>query len=206
MSKYNRRYRKKRTDFGHVQLTIILLLMLVIKLHYVRKLPSFLIGLLFVLALLAWVVYFIEKPKKVIRNATLSKMDGMSGEDFEHAILFYLKKLGWHVTDTSVTGDFGADLVGLDPQGIQCVIQAKRWNNNVGVAAVHEVLGAKAYYRAERAIVVTNRYLTKSARELAKRANVETWERGKLASIIKFQQRGSDLNMSSSIGTSGNDK
>ena len=46
-----------------------------------------------------------------------------------------------------------------------------------GIAAVQEVVGSIAYYKADRAMVVTNSNFTKSARDLAKRNEVELWGR-----------------------------
>ena len=57
------------------------------------------------------------------------------------------------------------------------VVQAKRYERNVGIAAVQEVVGSIAYYKADRAMVVTNSNFTKSARDLAKRNEVELWGR-----------------------------
>ncbi len=52
-------------------------------------------------------------------------------------------------------------------------------SDNVGIAAVQEVVGSIAYYKADRAMVVTNSNFTKSARDLAKRNEVELWEEKK---------------------------
>ena len=51
------------------------------------------------------------------------------------------------------------------------------FRRNVGIAAVQEVVGSIAYYKADRAMVVTNSNFTKSARDLAKRNEVELWGR-----------------------------
>ena len=72
--------------------------------------------------------------------------------------------------------DYGADLV-LRKWGKKIVVQAKRYERNVGIAAVQEVVGSIAYYKADRAMVVTNSNFTKSARDLAKRNEVELWGR-----------------------------
>ena len=72
--------------------------------------------------------------------------------------------------------DYGADLV-LRKWGKKIVVQAKRYERNVGIAAVQEVVGSIAYYKADRAMVVTNSNFTKSDRDLAKRNEVELWGR-----------------------------
>ncbi|SFV03743.1 restriction endonuclease [Alicyclobacillus macrosporangiidus] len=119
------------------------------------------------------------------RKATLNEIDKMSGEQFELTLQYYLKRTGWKVRTTPRSGDFGADLVGTDPQGVPCVIQAKRWNQRVGIKAVQEVIGAKAYYNAQRALLITNNYLTDAAYDLAKKSNVEVWNRRRLEIEIR---------------------
>ncbi|WP_436664531.1 restriction endonuclease (plasmid) [Alicyclobacillus acidoterrestris] len=109
----------------------------------------------------------------------------MSGEDFEDALKYTLQRKGWKLSTTKKTGDFGADLIGHDPKGRKVVIQAKRWNSKVGVDGVNQVIAAKAYYRADHAMLVTNQYLTNAAFELAKRTGVEVWSRKRLNAEIE---------------------
>ena len=70
----------------------------------------------------------------------------------------------------------GADLI-LRRRGEKIVVQAKRYEKNVGIAAVQEAVGSVAYYDADRAMVVTNSGFTKSARNLARQNEVELWGR-----------------------------
>ena len=81
-----------------------------------------------------------------------------------------------HSHETQEGVPYGADLV-LRKWGKKIVVQAKRYERNVGIAAVQEVVGSIAYYKADRAMVVTNSNFTKSARDLAKRNEVELWGR-----------------------------
>lgn len=64
------------------------------------------------------------------------------------------------------------------------MIQTKRYKTKVGVSAVQEVIAARAYYKTDAALVITNNYLTRPARELAQEAQVEIWERGRLTREI----------------------
>lgn len=61
--------------------------------------------------------------------------------------------------------------------GEKRLLFGKTLERNVGIAAVQEVVGSIAYYKADRAMVVTNSNFTKSARDLAKRNEVELWGR-----------------------------
>ena len=103
-------------------------------------------------------------------------IDKLNGRAFERYLTVQFRHLGYHVTLTSYSHDYGADLV-LRKWGKKIVVQAKRYERNVGIAAVQEVVGSIAYYKADRAMVVTNSNFTKSARDLAKRNEVELWGR-----------------------------
>ncbi len=63
------------------------------------------------------------------------------------------------------------------------MVQAKRYNDNVGNRAIQEVLGAKGYYDCNGAMVVTNSHFSPAAVQLAKgKGNkVILWNREKLA-------------------------
>lgn len=52
--------------------------------------------------------------------------------------------------------------------GVKTVIRAKRYSNNLGIKAVQEAQAAIAHYGASAAWVVSNRYYTEAAKELAK--------------------------------------
>ena len=100
----------------------------------------------------------------------------MDGESFEGYLEFLFRKLGYKVYRTQLSGDYGADLV-IEKAREKIVVQAKRYSANVGLAAVQEVVGAKKYYKCKSAIVVTNSYYTKSAKELAKANKVKLYDR-----------------------------
>lgn len=109
----------------------------------------------------------------------LKKVDKLSGTSFENYLAVHFRKMGYHVKQTSATADYGADLI-LRKRKEKTVVQAKRYSKAVGVAAVQEVIGAREYYAADRAIVVTNWFFTKNAQILASQSGVELWDRKQL--------------------------
>ncbi|MCL6593423.1 MAG: restriction endonuclease, partial [Alicyclobacillus sp.] len=113
--------------------------------------------------------------------------DASNAEEFEQALCDHLRSKGWRVKKTPRTGDFGADLVCVDPNGRSCVIQAKRWKGNVGVSAVQQAHAAKDYYSVEYAIVATNSNLTESAQDMANKLGVITWERKRIHNMLKYR-------------------
>lgn len=112
-------------------------------------------------------------------HMSLARLDELSGKAFEQYLEAQFKHMGYRVERTDDSYDYGADLL-LKKRGETIVVQAKRYDRNVGLSAVQEALGAVAYYGADRAMVVTNSGFTKSARNLARMNEVELWDRGDL--------------------------
>ncbi|CAN5506268.1 hypothetical protein BH10CYA1_BH10CYA1_40160 [soil metagenome] len=111
--------------------------------------------------------------------AQIKHIDKMSGSEFEQHLADYFARCGYKIELTPASGDFGADLV-LRSKNECIVVQAKRWNSKIGVSAVQEISTARHFYGASSALLITNSSLTKSAHELARRANVCVWERSVL--------------------------
>ncbi|MFJ1105216.1 restriction endonuclease [Bacillus albus] len=101
-----------------------------------------------------------------LRQSSINQIDQMNGRQFEEYLSSLYQALGYQTEVTKGSGDFGADLV-LKNNGTKIVVQAKRYKNKVGIQSVQEVVGAKRYYDAAHAWVVTNNYFTEPARKLA---------------------------------------
>jgi hypothetical protein len=93
------------------------------------------------------------------------------GLDFERSVAQSLEEAGFHVEATPSSGDQGADVIATS-NGLRFAIQCKDYAGQVGNAAVQEVLAAKAFYRADYAVVCSNGGYTKSAKALAATSNV----------------------------------
>lgn len=113
------------------------------------------------------------------RRMRLKTVDRLSGESFEEYLKAHFTRLGYRVKLTRSTADYGADLL-LKKRGKTTVVQAKRYEKPVGIAAVQEVIGAAVYYESDQAMVVTNRYFTRNARNLAEQSQVDLWDRTRL--------------------------
>jgi len=86
----------------------------------------------------------------------------MDWEDFEHLIREVFEKefasTGGEVKVTQASRDGGVDAVAFDPdpiRGGKIVIQAKRWTNTVGVAAVRDLFGTVMAEGATKGVLVT---------------------------------------------------
>ena len=101
----------------------------------------------------------------------------MNGYDFEHKCAELLRRKGYHnVTVTKSSGDQGVDIIaykGLNKYAIQC----KYYSSPVGNKAIQEVYSGGDFYDCDKYIVMTNNTFTKSAKDLARKLNVELWEK-----------------------------
>ena len=103
-------------------------------------------------------------------------LDELTGTQFEEFLKDLFVSLGFEVELTGQHGDQGADLI-VTGNGLRTAIQAKRYAEAVGNAAVQEVIAAREFHTCQRAMVITTSSFTPSARELARRAGVELWDR-----------------------------
>ncbi len=88
----------------------------------------------------------------------------MSGVEFENYIAGMVRSLGLRVTTTSVTGDYGVDLIISGQFAVQC----KRQSRPVGTAAVQQVVaGAAMHGCSGTKFVISNQNFTPAAAKLA---------------------------------------
>lgn len=125
----------------------------------------------------------VSGKRSAVNIFTLSDIDQFSGTEFERFLQKIFEKMGFLVQTTKASGDQGADLL-IEKYGRKIIVQAKRYSRSVGNSAIQESVAAKAYYKYDTAMVVTNSYFTKSAAELAAANNVELINRDKLSELI----------------------
>lgn len=111
----------------------------------------------------------------------------MSGEEFENHIARIARSCGVPVIMTSLTGDWGVDLI-LGRRPNRLAVQCKRQSRPVGTAAVQEVVAGAPMQDCTKTMVVTNHDFTPAARKLAERHGCELVsgrELPRLRSIIR---------------------
>ncbi|MBP2196811.1 restriction endonuclease [Pantoea cypripedii] len=119
-------------------------------------------------------------PNKFVTMYLVDAMDGFQFEDF---LVEIFQTMGYDVKETKRTQDQGADLF-VTRFGKNMVIQAKNYSGSVGNSAVQQVISAKTFYGCDEAMVVTNSYFTKSAKELADSATVRLIDRDELQNYL----------------------
>lgn len=127
----------------------------------------------------------IGEYKKDIGAHSIEKIDSMEGVEFEKFIKKLLEKHGYkNVKTTPASNDYGIDVL-AEKERVKYAFQCKNYSSDVGSKAVQEVYSGKKYYDCHVGVVVTNRFFTRQAIELAKKNDVLLWDRNKLTSMIE---------------------
>ena len=123
-----------------------------------------------------------------ISSLDIGSIDSLSGVEFEELIFHVFRNIGFKVSRTSKSHDYGADLI-LEINRIKIVLQCKMYyGHNVGISAVQEVYSSLKYYGASLGVVITNSYFTRSAINLSETTNVLLWDRENLIKLLKLKE------------------
>lgn len=116
---------------------------------------------------------------------TIEEVDGMEGHAFEYWCADLLRKCGFsHVEVTPGSNDQGVDVT-AEKGGIRYAIQCKCYASDLGNTPVQEVTAGKAMYRCQVGVVMTNRYFTAGARQLADANGILLWDRDKIKEMLE---------------------
>lgn len=140
--------------------------MVVMSLVFLRyKLQGWVIGSIAVLFVL-----LIYLARRYEHRRTMQYVDEMSGHEFERFLVKVYRSCGYKTSLVGSEGaDFGADLI-VEKGGIRYAVQAKNYDrtvHKVGNDAVQQAIAGATYYNCQQAIVVTNSFFTKAAKQQA---------------------------------------
>jgi hypothetical protein len=107
----------------------------------------------------------------------------MKWDEFENLLVKLYKNMGYKVSKTKHTGDFGADLIAIKGSDSIC-IEAKHYNRKIVKEVVKNVFCAKHVYKTDRAIIVTINDFTKPAYEWGEILGVELINYSRLEKIL----------------------
>lgn len=96
-----------------------------------------------------------------------SRLDDLSGAEFERLLALYFRDQGYTVKEVGVGGnDGGVDLVIIDGRGEKTAVQAKCYaeHNLVPVMTVRELVGAKRNHDCILSLLITTSDLTSPAK------------------------------------------
>lgn len=121
--------------------------------------------------------------KESVNKIAINDIDMMSGIEFEEYLGDFFKRQGYAVDFTPKTNDKGIDII-LKKGSARIGIQAKCYGSPVGISAVQEAIGGKAFYKLDRIMVIANNAFTPSAVDLARSNDVVLWDRTILMSKL----------------------
>lgn len=114
--------------------------------------------------------------------------DSLEGHEFEYWCANLLRCNGFKdVEVTAGSGDQGVDIV-AEKDDIRYAIQCKCYSSDLGNTPVQEVWAGKNMYHCQIGVVMTNRYFTKGARDLAGTTGVLLWDRDKLLKMMSVSE------------------
>lgn len=112
-------------------------------------------------------------------------IDAMEGHIFEGFCAHLLRENRFSdIAVTKGSGDQGIDIIAYK-DGIKYGIQCKCYSSDIGNSAVQEAFSGKTYYKCHVGAVLTNRYFTRSAKELAETNGILLWDRTYLLDLIE---------------------
>lgn len=152
-------------------------------------------ALLFVIGFVA-VIFFIlcaafhqaAERERRLRAIQLADIDNMGGIAFERYACRLLEHRGFGASVTRASGDLGVDIVACR-SGRKYAVQVKRQSKGVSRRAVSDAVAGKQHYGCNHAMVITNNYFTRGAKELARSTGCELIDRDSLAQwALDFQR------------------
>ena len=114
--------------------------------------------------------------KSSSNKISIAEIDLMNGYEFEKLVKKLFQKIGYEAYTTKESNDQGIDVIAKKGD-ITIAIQVKCYSQPVGNHAIMEAVAGMKFYDADKAMVVTNNIFTRSAIELAKKNNVQLWDR-----------------------------
>lgn len=124
-------------------------------------------------------------PAPSTPHEILCSVDSMSGYDFEQWCAKLLRRLSFSSVEvTKSSGDQGVDVL-AEKGGVRYAIQCKCYSSDIGNHSVQEVHAGKSMYNCHVGVVMTNRYFTPAARELARITGTLLWDRDALLEMLE---------------------
>jgi restriction system protein len=126
----------------------------------------------------------ILRDQAFYRQSEISRVDRMTGAEFEHYCAGLLKVFGYYnvVVTGSTDGDQGADVIADSPDGTPVAVQCKRLSSSVGPNVIRELIGAtrSGAHNRRVPILMSSAPVTSMAQQLARAEGVEVIDRGRL--------------------------
>lgn len=118
------------------------------------------------------------------KDLGIKSIDTMEGHDFEYWCADLLKQNGFiNVEVTPGSGDQGVDVL-AEKDGVRYAVQCKCYAHDLGNTPIQEVESGRIYYGCHVGAVMTNRYFTQGAKELAQKTGTLLWDRDSIEKML----------------------
>lgn len=115
-------------------------------------------------------------------------IDSISGIEFENICRNLIENMGFFVETTKASGDGGIDLIAYNDEPVlsgKYIIQCKRYSGSVGEPIIRDLYGVITSERANKGILITTGYFTKSAIAFAEGKPIELIDGEQLDALLK---------------------
>lgn len=115
-------------------------------------------------------------------------INSLSGIEFENLCQQLIEKMNFTVETTKASGDGGIDLIAYNNQPIlsgKYIIQCKRYSGGVGEPIIRDLYGVITSERANKGILMTTGYFTRSAITFAEGKPIELIDGDKLNDLLE---------------------
>lgn len=115
-------------------------------------------------------------------------INSLSGIEFEKVCQQLVEYMGFETETTKASGDGGIDLIAYNHQPLlsgKYIIQCKRYTGSVGEPIIRDLYGVITSERANKGILMTTGYFTKSAISFANGKPIELIDGKKLDELLK---------------------
>jgi restriction system protein len=192
----SRRYYRRRSNSSDGGLTglVVIVAAAILIAHQAMSPQTFellLVGLsLIAVSIVMLVVYLhfrrLRRQRQKLQALSMVDVHVMDGLEFEKYVATLLRDRGF--TDVALTEkyDYGVDIIAVK-DGIRWGVQTKRHKDMVGVDAIRQVVTALNHYKCQRAMVVTNSFFSRFAKNTAESNDCVLIDRDMLAEwMIQF--------------------
>lgn len=114
-------------------------------------------------------------------------VDKLNGVEFEDLVEKLISKMGFITERTKRSFDGGIDIIAINEQPLfdgKYIIQCKRYSKSIGEPILRDLYGVVSSEHANKGILITNSYFTKTAKEFAKNKPIELIDGKKLTNML----------------------
>lgn len=115
-------------------------------------------------------------------------INSLSGIEFENICKNLIENMGFSVETTKASGDGGIDLIAYNHEPVlsgKYIIQCKRYSGSVGEPIIRDLYGVITSERANKGILMTTGYFTKSAIAFAEDKPIELIDGEQLDALLR---------------------